>query len=281
MKKKTKKIVYSVVAVVIVLAIVLTFALMSKSSNTVSYDKYEMQTGTLVKTVVSSASVVTDNSTYGYSPIAGEFKYVVEDGAVVQKDDVIAKIGAYSLKATCDGEVMYYFDDGADITAGSVVYKLVDYVNIHMQCMVSEQDISKISIGQEVTITMSAYFDEYYGVVTSIDKEGYNVAGSTYYIVETTIEGENMDQIYLGMTGDISVETDRVENVTTAQLDKVFFEGSKAYILVEDSSGNKVYQEIQVGFSDGLNIEVADLQAGTAYYYETAPSLYEIVSSMR
>ncbi len=273
MKTKTKKTVKLVITLVVILAIIIAVIAWPKPDAQGKFDSFTMETGTIKKVIVSSASVVAEDNSMAYSPVSGELKYEVKDGDIVKKDDVVAKIGAYTLKAQHNGEVMYILEDGDDATAGSPVYKLIDFAGMVMQANVSEMDINSVTVGQEVEITMTSSFeDKYTGTVTSINKEGVNMTGSTFYTVKTTIEGENTDKIFLGMTGDINIEVGSVDNVTSAELAKVSFNGKKAYVTLKDEAGEYYQKEIEVGFTDGVEIEVIGLPAGTVYYYEAEPA---------
>lgn len=270
MKAKTKKKIYIAVVLVIIAAIAVWVVVANQTPEDDKYDSFTMETGTIKKVIVSSASVVAEDTTTVYAAVSGEIKYQVDDGAIVAKDDVVAKIGAYTLKAPHDGEVMYIADNEDDVTAGySPLYKIIDFEGMVMQATVSELDISSISVGQEVEITMTASFENSYtGVVTSIDKEGYNYTGSTYYIVKTSLEGDDLSNVFLGMTGDINIEIGSVEDVVITDISKISFSGSTAYITLRDAEGVYYNQEIQVGFTDGVYIEVIGLPSGTVFYYE-------------
>ncbi len=269
MKAKTKKKIYIAVVLIAIAAVAIWLVIANQTPEDAKYDTFTMETGTIKKVVVSSASVAAEDISIGYAPIGGEIKIYFEDGDIVEKDEVIAKIGAYSIKAPHAGEIYLYVDNEDDVAYGTPIYKIIDFTNIKMVGTVSELDVAIMSVGQEVEITMNSTTDTYTGVVTKIDKEGLNYSGSTYYTVETTIVGENLDQIFIGMTGDIKVETGRVEDVVTAQLDKVSFSGSTAYITVKNSEGEFASQIIEVGFTDGITIEVIGLPEGTVYYYES------------
>ncbi|MFI3129142.1 MAG: HlyD family efflux transporter periplasmic adaptor subunit [Bacillota bacterium] len=268
MKAKTKKKIYIAVVLVIIAAIAIWVVVANQEPEDAKYDSFTMETGTIKKVVVSSASVAAEDISIGYAPVSGEIKLYFEEGDTVKKDEVIAKIGAYSIKAPHDGELYLYVDHEDDVAYGTPIYKIIDFSSIKMVGTVSELDVAIMSVGQEVEITMNSSTDTFTGVVTSIDKEGQNYSGSTYYNVETTLEGENLEQIFIGMTGDIKVETGRVEDVVTAQLNKISFSGSTAYITVKNAEGEYVNQVIEVGFTDGLTIEVVGLPEGTIYYYE-------------
>ncbi len=273
MKVKTKKKVTVAVVVIVIIAIVFAVLYANKPDEDAKYDVFTMETGTIKKVVVSSASVVADEISTVYSPVTGEIKFQFDEGDIVKKDDVVAKIGAYSMKALNDGELYYFVDNEEDVQAGTPVFKVINFNSMKMVGSVSELDVAVMGVGQEVEISMNSTTDEFTGVVTSIDKEGKNLSGSTYYTVETTIEGENLEKIFIGMTGDIKVETGRVENVVTAQLDKIYFSGADAYIKVKNDEGEYINQAIEVGFTDGLTIEVKGLAEGTQYYFEAKEAM--------
>ncbi len=274
MKRNVKKAIIIAIVVVLVIVLIVSISAQSKSAAEAKYDMFTMETGTISKTVISSASVVTDNVITVVSPLDGTLKWKVEDGAYVEDGTIVAYVGAYAIRATFDGEVVFSVPDNTKIKSGTELLKILDFDGMKMRGTVSELDIVSIHIGQEVEISLSSSFDSYTGIVTYIDKQGVNAGGSTYYYVETTIEGDTTDKIFLGMNGDIKVETDSVENVVIAQLDKISFSGSNASVLVKNESGDFVQTAIEVGFTDGINVEVIGLPSGTEYYYET------VVSSM-
>ena len=276
MKSRSKKIISICVVVAVILAIAIIF-IASPTSVKKNYDMFELEEKTLYKLVIGSGIVYTENNKIVTSEENGNVLFKVEEGQFVEENQVVATIGSSDINAPFDGEVNFLCKNDDKLVVGNEIFQIIDRKNMTMKGNINESDISDVSIGQEVKITLNSSFDSYFGVVTKINKNGVNQNGSTYYEIETTIETtqetNNMDRVYIGMNGDIKIEIGSVQNVAAARVDKVLFQDKQAYLIKKNSSGNLAPMEVEVGFSDGIYIEIKDMTVGEEYYFEAQKSI--------
>ena len=100
-----------------------------------------------------------------------------------------------------------------------------------MELSIDEEDINKVSINQNVTITLN--YDEtksYTGKITNINQIGnYSSSGTSYTAI---VEFKNDGNIKLGMSSSVSIEIEKAENVIAIPIEAVQTRGNEKYVLV-------------------------------------------------
>jgi HlyD family secretion protein len=132
---------------------------------------------------------------------------------------------------------------------------LVDISEIKLSGLIDEIDISKVKLGQNVTIALDALPDkELTGNVTFISQAGTSQMGVVSY--KTTITLENPDEeLRDGMSATADIITDRRENVLL--IPNRAIQGSLKNPYVEVVTDDKTEQRnIILGLSDGAYTEI-------------------------
>lgn len=135
---------------------------------------------------------------------------------------------------------------------------------------IDETDILSLKLGQEVSITVESIGnDTYYGTVTEIDTNANSSDGVTAYA--TTVKLERMKNMLPGMTAEIAVTIEGVENALLVPADAVHRTSSTSFVYTGYDTENKVYTgmtEVEVGISNGKQTEIkSGLNPGDTVYY--------------
>lgn len=148
---------------------------------------------------------------------------------------------------------------GDEITYESVMITMYDTSEVTMSATISEDDMSAIELGTLANIVLTAYEEDVYqAVVTDVSEATYNSnLGENEYTVTVTIEGE-VEDLYQGMTGDVTFITKESEEVLYVSNRAITREGTSSYVKVKEEDGNLVTKEIVTGFSDGINVEIVE-----------------------
>ncbi len=126
---------------------------------------------------------------------------------------------------------------GDMVKAGQVALTLVDTSRMFLEISISEVDINKVRIGQEVTFVFDAVPDKsFQGIVSEINTVGVSDQEIIYYTV--TCEINNFDySIKPGMTAAASIQENKAENVVTIPNEAIFQTGSqKSVYIVQNNS---------------------------------------------
>ena len=155
---------------------------------------------------------------------------------------------------------------GTDALSDTVLFTLDPDETMSITITVDETDILSLAVGQEVTVTVSSLGDDTYtGSVTELDTSG--TSGS--YTAKVTLPKET--GMLSGMSADVDVTIEGVENALLVPADAVRKTSSTAYVYTtydEETDTLGGMTEVTVGLSNGTQTEITSgLKEGDTVYY--------------
>lgn len=179
-------------------------------------------------------------------------------------DAINAQIARTKIVAPIDGQV-----SGLKLLPGDQVKDqqqalvLVDLSKMYLDISISEVDINRVLIGQNVTFTFDAIPETTYrGTITEISTVGSDVGNVIYFTV--TCEVDHFDAaLKPGMTAAVSIDAEKVEDVLTVATSAVTTVNSKKSVYVM-SGTTFTAVPVEIGLvSDGhVEIKSSALQEG-------------------
>ena len=142
------------------------------------------------------------------------------------------------------------YEAGDRSTAAGTMLSYVTQDACSITIDVSEEDISHISVGDTVTIEMTAYRTRSgrERSAPSPPRRTANTPPTVNYPVTIHVEGDT-SRIYGGMTADITFVTDSVENVLYVGCRRCRFRRGRQHLrLCEGRGGKHVLQPVVTGF---------------------------------
>ncbi|RPJ40823.1 MAG: efflux RND transporter periplasmic adaptor subunit [Candidatus Latescibacterota bacterium] len=142
---------------------------------------------------------------------------------------------------------------------GTVLLTIADMGDLIFEGTVDEIDVGKLAIGLSVRIDVGALPNaEIGGRVARIAPKAKEEEGSTLFDVEVSIDETGGAFLRAGYSANADVIIQEKEGVVLSPERVVAFEGEKAYVELppEREGVEPERREIQVGLSDGLNVEV-------------------------
>ena len=152
----------------------------------------------------------------------------------------------YNITSPISGTVITKKSKAGDTidktTAQTVMMVIADISKLKFELSIDELDISKVSEGQQVSITCDALPDEeFLGYITTISVEGTAQNGVTTYSAEVVIDEPG--NLRPSMNIDASVITESAENVLLVPTEDIKTVGNRSFVFVkgnvtsENSSG--------------------------------------------
>ena len=167
----------------------------------------------------------------------------------------------YNIKSPIEGTVIEKKVKAGDtIDSGAQLCTIYDLSYLKITMNVDELDISKVSVGQHVTVTADAVQGKTFeGKVTKINMAGNTTNGVTIYPVEVQID--DIDGLLPGMNVSTEIVVNNAEDVIAIPVGAVVRGDS---VLVK--TGNKSddpdvpegyeYVQVETGISDGNYVEI-------------------------
>jgi hypothetical protein len=140
--------------------------------------------------------------------------------------------------------------------------------DLYMDINISEEQLDKVSVGQEVSI-IANYDDSktYTGTISKINAIGTNSGGGTTFAAVATIE--NDDSLKLGMSATCTVVIEKNEDVPTLPIEAVQIENNVKYVNLVLENGDTKKIEIETGKADSNNVQiVSGISLGDKVSYE-------------
>lgn len=128
------------------------------------------------------------------------------------------KIDKSVIKAPFDGQVTQInYEEGEQVPPNSPVIKILNEASHKIEVDISEVDIAKTSLKDNVTITLDAFGEEekFKGEIHSIDPAETIIQDVVYYeaTIYFTESKDKLKKVKPGMTANITIHTDQKKNV--------------------------------------------------------------------
>ncbi|MDF2529599.1 MAG: acriflavin resistance periplasmic protein [Gammaproteobacteria bacterium] len=155
---------------------------------------------------------------------------------------------------------------GQYLNPGDVITDLQTVDPIYVNYTISQQDISKLTIGQDVTITVGTYPGVIFkGKINAIDAEVSNDSKSI--AVQALVKNDNPQaMLYPGMFADVTTLLPQQENVVTVPQIAIAYTlyGNSVFVVTDqagkDGKSTKIAKRVYVTTGDQRGDEVAILQ---------------------
>lgn len=163
------------------------------------------------------------------------------------------------IKAPVDGIITTInFDVGENTSMSKPIISMIGLSSMQIEVDVPESDITKLEVGDEVSITLDAFSseEEFLGTVTFVDPAATIIDGVTYYSVKVSFN-EKDERIKSGMTADLTIHTDSKDGVLVVPSRAVIYREGSKYVQVLDSAGQLDEKEVETGLrGDGGMMEI-------------------------
>lgn len=166
-------------------------------------------------------------------------------------------IGDGMVYAEYSGKLMTVgYAEGDALSSETAIATYSDAEAVTMTVAVSQEDISAITVGDAVMITLTAYEgEEFAGVVSGMDTSTSSGSSTVSYNVTVTFTGD-ITRVYADMTGNVTFIEKQVPNVLYVSNKAIINEGTTLYVKVKQEDGSFKKVEVVTGFSDGVNVEI-------------------------
>ena len=160
----------------------------------------------------------------------------------------------YAAEAGTVTEVAYAAGDEISNDAAIVTY--TDPENVTMTVSVSQDDISSVSVGEEVSISLTAYPEEIFsGTVSGIATSATAGSSTVNYDVTVRFSGD-ISKVYSGMTGEATFAGKTISDTLYISNQAVLLDGARSYVKVLEEDGSVREADVTTGYSNGKIVAV-------------------------
>jgi HlyD family secretion protein len=147
------------------------------------------------------------------------------------------------------------------VTGGTLLLLLAGTETLFLEGKVDENEVARVSIGQEARIRTEAFGDRVFeGRVDKIAPVGERIQNVTYFEVEIEITDDDAHRLLPRMSGDANIVTEVVEGALVIPETALRYRGGQIYVDRVESDGNPGIEarDIEIGIVDGTRVQVLE-----------------------
>jgi HlyD family secretion protein len=173
------------------------------------------------------------------------------DNITQQADDLV-------VTAEISGEVNdIYAKENQTVTMGSPIMNIVNYDQLEVTVKVDEYDLAAISVGKEVSLTVSALDIEVKGTVEKVSKQATVVNGVSFFPTKIAIESN--ENLRVGMSTEIKILNQYAADATTISMKALQFDNeNQPFIYYRDEEDKVATRKVKTGINDGTTVQILE-----------------------
>ncbi|MCK4569770.1 MAG: efflux RND transporter periplasmic adaptor subunit [Bacteroidales bacterium] len=141
--------------------------------------------------------------------------------------------------------------------AGTTIATIADMNEMVFEGKIDETEVGKISEGMPLTLQIGAIEDiRFEAVLEHISPKGVEENGAIQFEIKADVKLRNDQFIRAGYSANADIVLARVDSVLAVPESVIQFDGDTAFVEVETEPQVFEKRDIELGLSDGLNIEV-------------------------
>lgn len=244
-----------------------------EESTETSVKEVEVSVGTIKEEISLSGSIVANKTTTvnATSKSTVEEIYVQSGEEVLEGEDIVLLEDGTVVEAPYDGKITKISTSvNQDVDTSTTLFTIIDDSSYKIEASVDESEISKVSYGQDVDVTITALNKDLEGTVTNVDAQATTSGSSATFGLVVTVDSEDIEDIYSGMSAEMNIIIQESENVLTVPIQAVSSNKGVKTVKVKDGDSTKEV-EVEVGAQDSSFVEIKKgLNKGDVVVYEQA-----------
>lgn len=176
----------------------------------------------------------------------------------------LEKYATIQVRATSSGMVLDIPVELGDnvqeinnFSTGTTIATIADITDMIFEGKVDEAEAGKLTSGMNLTITIGALPNqEFKAQLFFIAPKGIEEAGTVKFEIKAQMQLTPDQFIRSGFSANAQIELEKRENVLAINESLVQYDDGQAFVEVKLKDGEFKKKEVELGVSDGLNVEV-------------------------
>jgi HlyD family secretion protein len=168
------------------------------------------------------------------------------------------------IRSTIDGmvlgvpvEIGNFVIETNTFNAGTTIATVADMGEMIFKGQVDESEVGKIKLGMDLILTIGAIENEKFDAkLEYISPKGKEDKGAIQFEIKASVGLKESHFIRAGYSANADIVLDRRDNVLAIDESALRFEGDSVFVEVETEPQTFEKRRVEVGLSDGINVEV-------------------------
>lgn len=140
---------------------------------------------------------------------------------------------------------------------GTTIATVANMERMVFEGKVDESEVGKLRVGMELLLTVGAVQDEtYHATLEYIAPKGVEEGGAIQFQIRAALELDPETFLRANYSANADIVLDRADHVLAIKESWLQFDGEQPYVEVRTGEQEFARREVELGLSDGLNIQV-------------------------
>ena len=179
-------------------------------------------------------------------------------------DTLSTQLGYATLRSSLVGRVLEVHEEVGtavsavtSVTGGTLVLSIAGDEVMHLEGLVDENEVARISLGLPARIRTEAYPERVFaGTVREIAPLGQRVQNVTYFEVKVEITDVDAGVLRPRMSGDAEIIAEVVEDAVVVPETALRYRGEDIYVVVPGAGDETEERIVELGIIDGARVQV-------------------------
>ncbi|MBT8350638.1 MAG: efflux RND transporter periplasmic adaptor subunit [Deltaproteobacteria bacterium] len=144
-----------------------------------------------------------------------------------------------------------------NFNAGTTIAVIADMMEMIFQGKVDESEVGKIKTGMDLILSVGAIEKERFDAILEyISPKGVKEEGAIQFEIRAKMKIKDSHFIRAGYSANADIVLEKKDSVLAINESLLQFEGDRPFVEVENEPQQFIKRYIEVGLSDGINIEI-------------------------
>lgn len=219
----------------------------------------ELYTKEVISKSEYDALVFNYNVTQQQVVEAEENLEVIQKGTSKNSGQVLSEI-----RATISGTILSVgaltgdqITESNNFSEGTTIATIADMESVYFSGKVDESEVGKLKEGMPVILKIAAIENkEFDAILDFISPKGADEEGTVKFTIQASIQNLDSTKLRAGYSANAEIVLEESENVLAISEGNVLFEDNKTFVEVETTDQVFEKQEVEIGLSNGLKVEI-------------------------
>ena len=148
-----------------------------------------------------------------------------------------------------------------NFNAGTTIATIADMSKMIFEGKVDESEVGKLEEGKDIKVILGAINEkEFPAVLTFVAPKGVEENGAVQFTIKADVTIETTTKIRAGYSANAEIEIESKDSILVIKEALLQFNRitEKPYVELQNENGNFTKKNIEIGLSDGINVEILE-----------------------
>ena len=232
------------------------------AQNLFNRNKTLFEKGVISKQDFENSELSLNQSKESYDQSKDDYQIIKQgslSGGSSANTNIVAQISGTILEIPVrEGDQVI---ESNNFNAGTTIATIADMSKMIFEGKVDESEVGKLEEGKDIKVILGAINEkEFPAVLTFVAPKGVEENGAVQFTIKADVSIPKSTKIRAGYSANAEIEIESKDSILVIKEALLQFNRitEKPFVEIQNENGNFTKKNIEIGLSDGINVEILD-----------------------